>query len=118
MQYQLPLICVLDGRPQRVDPAIVATWKSAHDAGAWSFEHRTNKVGKPKSWFAQHLQMRVQHVTRFLKRRDLKLDTVQAHMWDWLTGWSALEQWAEREKQRIAEDAAKQITEVFKARVA
>lgn len=46
------------------------------------------------------------------------LDSVQAHMWDWLTGWSALEQWAEMEKQRIAEDASKQITEAFKARAA
>lgn len=118
MQYQLPLICVLDGRPSRVDPVIVATWKSAHDAGRWSFENRSKPGAKTKRWMAEHLQMRAQHVTRFLDLRDLKLDPVQAHMWDWLTGWSALEQWAEAEKQRIAEDASKQITEAFKARAA
>lgn len=118
MQYQLPLMCVLDGRPQRVDDTIVSTWQSAHDAACWSFDKRTRPTAKSKRWMAEHLQMRVQHVTRLLAVRDIKLDEVQAHMWDWLTGWSALAQWAEREKQLIAERASEQLTQAFRGRFA
>lgn len=68
MQYQLPLMCVLNG-PQAVPAQVVNEWKSVHDAAVWAFENRDNKTAKTKVWIAQHMQMRTQHITRMLDRR-------------------------------------------------
>ena len=117
MQYQLPLMCVLDG-PKRVDASIVEGWKSVHDALIWAFENRSNKTVKTKVWMAQNMKMRTQHVTRLLSLRDLKVDPIQGHVWDCLTGWTAIDQYVALEKQRIAQDASEQITNALKTRFA
>lgn len=117
MQYQLPLMCVLNG-PKAVPAQVVSDWKSVHDAAVWAFENRDNKTVKTKAWMSQHLQMRTQHVTRLLKLRDLKLDPVQGHMWDCLTGWTAIEQYKAAEVERINRNAAEQINNALKARFA
>lgn len=117
MQYELPLICVLNG-PKRVPDDVVNAWTCPHDAITWAFEHRTNASVKTKVWFAQHIQIRTQHITRILKNRDLKLDNVQAHMWDCLTGWTACDQFKEAEAKRIAQRAAAQLADAIQMRAA
>lgn len=48
MQYQLPLMCVLNA-PKRVPDETVKTWESMHDAITWAFEQRDNKTVDRKS---------------------------------------------------------------------
>lgn len=117
MQYQLPLMCVLNG-PKPVPAETVATWKTPHDAATWAFNNRDNQTVKTKKWMAEHLQMRAQHVTRLLEKRDLKLDSIQSHMWDCLCGWTAMDQFKQAEVERINRDAAEQIQHAIKARFA
>jgi len=117
MQYQLPLMCLLNA-PKRVPDEIVNSWTSMHDAITWAFEERDNKAVKTKKWFAEHMCMRAQHVTRMLDRRDLKLDPVQAHMCDCLTGWSACDQFKQAEVKRIAERAAADLVTYMQVRAA
>ena len=117
MQYQLPLMCVLNG-PNPVPAEVVNEWKTTHDAALWAFENRDSKTAKTKKWVAEHMQMRVQHVTRLLDKRDLKLDPVQAHMWDYLCGWTAIDQFRKAEIERINQNAAEQINAALKARLA
>lgn len=117
MQYQLPLICVLNA-PKRVPAETVQSWQSMHDAITWSFENRDNKPVKTKKWLAENLGMRVQHVTRMLDRRDLKLDSVQAHVCDCLTGWTACDQYRLLEIERIAQRAAAQLVTAMQMRAA
>lgn len=116
MQYHLPLICLLDG-PKPVPATIVDAWDSVHDAALWSYEQRTDSGAKTRAWFAEHMQMRPQHLTRLLDKQDLKLDAVQSHVRDCLTGWSAIAQFVDAQKHRIAQDAAEQITAAMKARL-
>lgn len=117
MQYQLPLMCVLNA-PKRVPDETVKTWESMHDAITWAFDQRDNKTVKTKKWFAEHMGMRVQHVTRMLDRRDLKLDSVQAHVCDCLTGWTACDQYRLLEIERIAQRAAAQLVTAMQMRAA
>ena len=117
MQYQLPLMCVLNA-PKRVPDEVVTKWESMHDAIAWAFESRDSRAVKTKVWFAQHVQMRTQHVTRLLANRDLKLDPIQAHMWDCLTGWTACDQFRQAEVKRIAERASADLVTFMQVRTA
>lgn len=117
MQYQLPLMCVLNG-PKRVPEDVLNTWQSLHDAIAWSFKERGSDAVKTTQWLAEHLQMRRQHVSRMIKRQDLKLDSIQGHVWDCLTGWTAYEQYTQLEKRRISERAAADMATAIQARMA
>ena len=117
MQYQLPLICVLNA-PKRVPQETVNQWQTPHDAITWAYDNRDNKTVKTKKWIAENLGMRVQHVTRMLDRRDLKLDMVQAHVLDCLCGWTACDQFKELEVKRIAERAAADLVTAMQKRVA
>ena len=117
MQYQLPLMCVLNA-PRRVADEVVNQWMTPHDAIVWAFENRDSKGVKTKVWMAQNLGMRTQHVTRLLKIRDLKLDPIQAHVWDCLTGWTACEQFKQAEVKRIAERAAADLVTYMQVRAA
>ena len=105
-------------RPKPVPATIVDAWDSVHDAALWSYEQRTDSGAKTRAWFAEHMQMRPQHLTRLLDKQDLKLDAVQSHVRDCLTGWSAIAQFVDAQKHRIAQDAAEQITAAMKARPA
>lgn len=117
MQYQLPLMCVLNA-PRRVADEVVSQWMTPHDAIVWAFQNRDSKGVKTKVWMAQNLGMRTQHITRLLDRRDLKLDGVQGHVWDCLTGWTACEQFRQAEVKRIAERAAAQLVTAMQMRAA
>jgi hypothetical protein len=45
------------------------------------------------------------------------MDAVEAWVWDCLTGWKALEQFAEQEKQFIRARARKDVDEAMKVRL-
>lgn len=117
MQYELPLLCVLNGA-KPVPSEVVESWQSLHDAINWSFAKRGDEVVKTVDWMARHLGMKRQHVSRMLNKRDLKLDSIQGHIWDCLTSWKAYEQFTELEKRRIAERATEQLTKAIQARMA
>lgn len=104
--------------PRTVPPDVVSGWASMHDAITWAFENRDNKPVKTKKWLAENLGMRVQHVTRMLDRRDLKLDPIQAHVCDCLTGWTACDQYRLLEIERIAQRAAAQLVTAMQMRAA
>lgn len=117
MQYEIPLMAVLNG-PTKAPVEAVEAFTCTADAVRWSYENRTHADSKSVAWLAHHMGMQRQRLSRVLNHGDFKLDAARVHLWDCLVGNCAVSQYVELEKQRINQAAAEVVNNAIKARFA